>query len=100
MRGTFNTLHREAKENDMLTIPDEEIRKMAKAQKQLDIEQAKQIRQRFSNLKFSGAHAEIQSTGLEELESKPLEEYQKDIRERFPNSFPLNCQIAFFNISI
>ena len=72
----------------MLTISDEEIRKMAKAHKQLDIEQAKQIRQRRSNLKFPGAHAEIQITGLEELESKPLEEYEKDIRERFSQLFP------------
>ena len=70
------------------SISDEEIRKMAKEQKQLDIEQAKKIRQRFSNLKFSDAHAEIQITGLEELESKPLEEYEKDIRERFSQRFP------------
>ncbi len=68
----------------MLTISDEEIRKMAKEQKQLDIEQAKQIRQRFSNLKFSG----VQITGLDELESKPLEEYEKDIRERLSQLFP------------
>lgn len=72
----------------MLIISDEEIRKMAKAQKQLDIEQAKQIRQRFSNLKPPGTHADIQITGLEELESKPLEEYEKDIRERFSQLFP------------
>lgn len=72
----------------MLIISDEEIRKMAKAQKQLDIEQAKQIRKHFSNLKFSGVHAEIQITGLEKLESKPLEEYEKDIRERLSQLFP------------
>ena len=78
----FFSLHRDAKENDLLIVPsisDEGIRKIAKAQKQLDIEQAKQIRQRFS---------EIQITGLEELESKPLEEYEKDIRERFSQCFP------------
>ena len=75
----------------MLMVPsisDEEIRKMAKAEKQRDIEQAKQMRQHFSNLKFPGAHAGIQITGLEELESKPLEEYEKDIRERFSQLFP------------
>ena len=69
------------------SISDEEIRKMAKEQKQLDIERAKQIRQNFSNLKFPGARAEIQITGLEELESKPLEEYEKDIREQFSQRF-------------
>ena len=68
----------------MLTISDEKIRKMAKEQKQLDIEHAKQIRQHLSNLKFSGT----QITGFEELESKPLEEYEKDIRERFSQLFP------------
>ena len=65
----------------MLIVPsisDEEIRKIAKERKQLDIEQAKQIRQR----------SEIQITGVEELESKPLEEYEKDIRERFSQLFP------------
>ena len=75
----------------MLIVPsisDAEIRKLAKAEKQLDIEQAKQIRQRLSHLKFPGAHAEIQITGLEALESKPLEEYEKDIRERFSQRFP------------
>ena len=70
------------------SISDEEIRKMAKKQKQLDIEQAKQIRRSFSNLKFPGARAEIQIAGLEELESKPLEEYEKDIREQLSQLFP------------
>ena len=60
------------------SISDKEIRKMAKARKHLDLEQAKQIRQRFS---------EIQITGLEALESKPLEAYEKDIRERFSQLF-------------
>ena len=71
----------------MLIISDKEIRKRAKAEKQLDIEQAKQIRQHLSNLKFPGAHVEIQITELEEWESKPLEEYEKDIRERFSQLF-------------
>ena len=70
------------------SISDEEIRKMAKEQKQLDLEHAKQIRQHFSNLKFPGAHAEIRITGLAELESKPLEAYDKDIRERVSQLFP------------
>ena len=68
----------------MLIVPsisDEEIRKRAKEQKQLDIEQAKQIRQRFSNLKFP-------VTEFKELESKPLGEYEKDIREQFSQRFP------------
>ena len=72
----------------VFSISDEEIRKMAKEQKQLDLEQVKRIRQRFSNLKSHGSHVEIQITGLEELESKPLEEYEKDIRERFSQLFP------------
>ena len=66
----------------VFSISDEEIRKRAKALKQLDIEQAKQVRQHFNK-----THAEIPITRLEELESKPLEEYEKDIRERFSQLF-------------
>ena len=69
----------------VFSIPDEEIRKMAKENKERDIEQAKQYREIFSNL-IPGA--DIQITGLEDLESKPLEEYEKEIREQLSRLFP------------
>ena len=70
-----------------IVIPDEQIRKMAEDQKQLDLNYVQRIRQHFSNLNFSGIHVELKIKGLEELESKPLEVYEKEIRERFNNLF-------------
>ena len=70
-----------------LSISDEEIRRIAELGKQLDIEQAKQIRQNFSNLKFGSASVQVQIHGLEELESKPIEEYEESIRKRLSQIF-------------
>lgn len=70
------------------TQNDEEIRKMAIEAKQRDIEQAKQyrvelvkqMRENFSHLNFRGARVDLQIRVP--VESKPLEEYEKEIREQ------------------
>ena len=62
---------------------------MAEDQKQLDLKYVQQIRQNFSNLNPSGIRVELTVKGLEELESKPLEAYEKEIRERLANLFSL-----------
>ena len=67
------------------TQNDEEIRKKAIEAKQRDIELAKQdlVEQRreiFSILNFPGASVDLQIRAR--VESKPLEEYEKEIREQ------------------
>ena len=70
----------------VFSISDEEISKMAKEAKQRDIERAKQIRENFSDQNFPSASTVIKILGIEE--SKPLEEYEKEIREQLPRLFP------------
>ena len=67
------------------TQNDEGIRKMAIEEKQREIERVKQdlVEQRreiFSILKFPGASVDLQI--IARVESKPLSEYEKEIRER------------------
>ena len=68
-----------------ISIPDKEIRRIAKLQKQLDVKQAKEIRHQFSSLKFGNARVQIH--GLEEFESKSIEEYEESVRERLSQIF-------------
>ena len=60
------------------------IREIAKSLKQSDVERVEKLRQHFGH---------IPVTGLEELESKPLEEYENSVRERISNLFNFNKEL-------
>ncbi len=70
-----------------LAISNKEVRRIAETQRKLDVQRAHEIRQHFTNIKFPGATAHVKITGLEELESKSIEEYEKDARERISSVF-------------
>ncbi|MYB96902.1 hypothetical protein F4054_05605 [Candidatus Poribacteria bacterium] len=62
---------------DKLRISDEQVRKIAKRQKQ----------EKQDDLDYIQKLQRVRITGLEELASKPLEEYEKAIRKRLSSLF-------------
>ena len=77
-----------------LFISNKEVRRIAEAQRKLDAQRAHEIRQHFTNIKFPVATARVEITGLEELESKSIQEYEKHAREHISNVFS-NYDIEF-----
>ena len=76
-----------------LTFSNKEVKRLAEAQRKLKIQHAQAIRQHFTNTNFPGA-TQVKITGLEELESKSIEEYEKLVREHISSIFS-NYDIEF-----
>ena len=74
--------------SNKISISDEQVRRIAKRQKQDDINDIQKFqRDSISIIRQELPAAHIRITGLEELASKPLEEYEKDIRKHFSSLF-------------